>query len=300
MPLDQIVFIIPVIVFAAIIVAAILIRNIFAEVPEDKREYMDPLPPALRLIWPVIQLIAYYVGPMIPASMLDGMNNRLNLSGLAYMFNPYQFFGLKVFAAICFTILAVASAYAMKYDSPDMIVLALVGGFLLGYMLPEMSLSDARKRRQKEILKTLPVFLDYITLTVESGANFSTALAQAVDKGPPGVLQHEFRHILRDMRAGVPRAEALLRMDERVRLPSVTAFISAVIQAERLGASLGATLKAQSQQRREERFLRAEKLAMEAPVKMIFPLVAFIFPITFGVLAFLIYMKWQLEVVGRG
>ena len=88
-------------------------------------------------------------------------------------------------------------------------------------------------------------------------------------------------------------ADALRRMDERVRIPQVTSFISAVIQAERMGASLGSTFRSQADQRRSERFQQAEKLAMEAPVKLIFPLVAFIFPVTFLVLMFPIAVKFM-------
>ncbi|UUZ55949.1 type II secretion system F family protein [Massilia sp. H-1] len=105
-------------------------------------------------------------------------------------------------------------------------------------------------------------------------------------KGPNGPLKNEFAFVIRDLRSGLTRAEALRRMDERVRIPQVTSFISAVIQAERMGASLGPTFRAQADQRRIERFQIAEKLAMEAPVKLIFPLVAFIFPVTFLVLMF--------------
>ena len=119
------------------------------------------------------------------------------------------------------------------------------------------------------------------------------AITQAVAKGPSGPLKNEFAYVLRDLRAGLTRAEALRRMEGRVRIQQVSSFISAVIQAERMGASLGPTFRAQAEQRRIERFQIAEKLAMEAPVKLIFPLVAFIFPVTFLVLMFPIAMKFM-------
>ena len=82
-------------------------------------------------------------------------------------------------------------------------------------------------------------------------------------------------------------------MAARLREPSITAFTTAVIQAESMGMSLGPVLRAQADQRRSERFLRAEKMAMEAPVKMLFPLIAFIFPCTFIVLFFPIVIKFM-------
>ena len=98
---------------------------------------------------------------------------------------------------------------------------------------------------------------------------------------------------MRDIRAGASRADALTRMAERLDIKAVSAFVRAVIQAEKLGSSMSKVLKVQSDQRRNERFQRAEKLAMEAPVKLIFPLMAFIFPVTFMILAFPIVMKFM-------
>ena len=98
--------------------------------------------------------------------------------------------------------------------------------------------------------------------------------------------------MLRDLRSGLTRAEALTRLEERVQLKEISNFVKAVIQADRMGASLGQTFRFQAEQRRTERFQRAEKKAMEAPVKLIFPLVAFIFPETFLVLGFPIAMKF--------
>jgi tight adherence protein C len=115
---------------------------------------------------------------------------------------------------------------------------------------------------------------------------------QAVAKGPKGALRDEFMRVLRDIRAGKPRAEALRAKATRLNEPSINSFVTAVVQAESLGMSLGPVLRAQADQRRTERFLRAEKLAMEAPVKMLFPLIAFIFPCTFIVIGFPIVMKF--------
>jgi tight adherence protein C len=130
---------------------------------------------------------------------------------------------------------------------------------------------------------------------VEAGLNLTGAIKQAMDKGPPGALRNEFQMITRDLRAGVPRADALRRMENRLNMKAITSFVGTVIQAEKMGASVGAALRVQSQQRRIERFQRAEKLAMEAPVKLILPLIAFIFPVTFIVLAFPIVVKFMQE-----
>jgi len=119
------------------------------------------------------------------------------------------------------------------------------------------------------------------------------ALQQAALKGPKGALCDEIKRVLRDVRSGKARADALRAMSERVQEPAVTNFVTALIQAERMGMNLGPVLRAQADQRRSERFLRAEKLAMEAPVKLLFPLIAFIFPCTFIVLFFPIVVQFM-------
>jgi tight adherence protein C len=168
---------------------------------------------------------------------------------------------------------------------------AMAAGALLGWMYPAIWLRDRITVRRRELLRMMPFFLDIITLCVEAGLNMQGAMTQAVAKGPQGLVRDEFQRVLRDIRAGKARAEALRGMAERLNEPGIAHFTSAVIQAESMGMNLGPVLRAQAEQRRSERFLRAEKLAMEAPVKMLFPLIAFIFPCTFIVLLFPIAMK---------
>lgn len=116
--------------------------------------------------------------------------------------------------------------------------------------------------------------------------NLNSALMQAVEKGPPGPLNHEFQKVLRDIKAGVGKIEALRNMSERIDIREIRSLVSSLSHAEKSGSSVGETLRIQSEQRRTERFQRAEKLAMQAPVKLVGPLVLFIFPTTFIVLFF--------------
>jgi tight adherence protein C len=145
------------------------------------------------------------------------------------------------------------------------------------------------------VIKDLPVFLDFIVMTVEAGMNITGGMEQATQKGPPGPLAQEFTRLLRDLRSGLARAEALRRMSDRMDMSQISSFTGTLIQADRVGASLGATLRAQASQRREERFMRAEKLALEAPVKMMLPLVMFFFPLVFLVLGYFIYLRMKQE-----
>src|SRR5690606_37284676 len=176
----------------------------------------------------------------------------------------------------------------LEKESPGAIVAAL----LLGFFYPVIWLNDVRVKRVIQVQKTLPTYLDYITMAVEAGLNMTGAINQAMEKGQHGPLKHEFYLVVRDLRSGVPRADALRRMEARMQMSEITSFVGTSIQAEKMGARLGTALKAQAEQRRNERFQRAEKQAMEAPVKLIFPLLVFIFPLTFLILGFPIAMKF--------
>ena len=176
--------------------------------------------------------------------------------------------------------------------------ISVVNAGLIGLMaatLPLMWMRDTGKQREQAILRQLPFVLDLITLAVESGLNLTGAIVETVEKGPAGILRDELATVLRDIRAGARRAEALESMGARIKLPAVTNLVAGLIAADRQGGAIGVLLRGQALQRRNERFARAEKLAMEAPVKMLFPLIAFIFPCTFIILFFPIFHRLVAE-----
>jgi len=154
----------------------------------------------------------------------------------------------------------------------------------VGLFYPLFWLRDKVKKRQLEITRALPYNLDLLTLAVEAGLDFQAAVAKVVEKGKQGALADELRFMLSQLKVGKTREEALKIMAERVSMQSVSAFTNALIQADRMGASLGKVLRIQSTQLRNDRSQRAEKLANEAPVKMLFPLIFCIFPTVFLVL----------------
>jgi tight adherence protein C len=263
--------------------------SLILAVPADDRAYLDRPPLGFRLVWPVIRILAWYLRAVIPAAWQVVLERRLQKAGLDFVLTPEQLLAGHGVGAIAG--LLAGCGVAQLLEGPLVLPALLTGVF--GGFYPAIWLSEQIDARRKDLLKTLPFYLDIITLCVEAGLNLNGALRQATLKGPPGVLRQEFKRILRDIRAGKPRAEALRAFAARVGEPSVTNLVSSIIQAEALGMSLGPLLRAQAEQRRTERFLRAEKLAMEAPVKMLLPLVAFIFPCTFVVLGFPIFMMFK-------
>lgn len=276
---------------AAVFLFLLGVYLLYRQVPPENREFMDPLPGGLKLIWPLIQVIAYYFCTNLPVNMLERLEKRLQQTGVAYLLSAEQFIALRFVGAG----LALAAAWLtlamLQRTEPAWLLFALV----LGFFLPELWLRDTRRKRESAVVRAMPIYLDFITMAVEAGLNLSGALSQAMEKGPRGPLRNEFGIVLRDLRSGVTRADALRRMAARLNVSEVTSFVSSMIQAERMGSSMAAVLRVQSEQRRNERFQRAEKMAMEAPIKLIGPLILFIFPVTFIVLGFPIVMKFLAE-----
>ncbi|MCK5069994.1 MAG: type II secretion system F family protein [Desulfocapsa sp.] len=257
-------------------------------VPEEDREFMDPLPPFLNFIWPLVRIVAYYGCTRIPFSYLQNVEQRIKGNGLAYMMIAEEFIALRVIASTMALLFGyIFISFVGEWNPIFYIVLPT-----LGFFYPDIWVRDIRKKQIDSVLRTLPAYLDFITMAVEAGLNFSGAIEQARKKGPKGPLVIELGIVLRDMRSGIPRVKALKRMAKRLDIQEITSFVNAVVQAEKMGSSMAGVLRIQAEQRRSERFQRAEKKAMEAPVKLIGPLVLFIFPTTFIVLAFPIAIKF--------
>lgn len=274
--------------FGCVITFLLGMYQLFLVVEEDDRAYMDPLPVPLKLVWPLIQIISFFFCSLLPYEMMERVEKRLQHTGVSYLLTADQFVALRIVSAM---ISFVLTLYVMLSLDKFHAIWLIFGPFA-GFFLPVVWLQDTRKRRELAIIRAMPVYLDFITMAVEAGLNLQGALAQAMEKAPPGPLRNEFGTVLRDLRSGLPRADALRRMAERLDITEVTSFVSSMIQAEKMGSSLAAVLRVQAEQRRNERFQRAEKTAMEAPIKLTFPLVVFIFPVTFIILGFPIVMKF--------
>jgi tight adherence protein C len=269
-----------------------------ARIPDEDRRYKDTPPIGFRLVWWPIQWCSYPLARIVSQAPDAPLAIKLRKAGLEYTINPTQFVAARL---LCTLAIAAGAMVILKlleqgpaggFSAASYWQAGAVGA-LFGWVYCVIWLKDRVAARKRELQKTLPFVLDLITLCVEAGLNLQGAFNQAVEKGPHGVLRNEIQRVLRDVRNGKARAEALRSMSDRLQEPSVMNFVTAMIQAERVGMNLGPALRAQADQRRAERFLRAEKLAMEAPVKLLFPLIAFIFPCTFIVLFFPIAVQFM-------
>ena len=204
------------------------------------------------------------------------------------IFKPYEYFvdmyGLPSYSDIDVTGF-VAITYTLLFgimfgDLGQGLVLFLLG--ILGGLMPVVFLNTTIQRRQKQIEHQLPEVLDLLCVSVQAGLSFDAALSKitARMKGP---FIDECRRMQDDIRMGVVRRTAMRSMADRCGLEDVSLFMTSIIQAERLGTSMGKTLKNQADNIRERRRQYVKAQAMKAPVKIVFPLVLFIFPAIFVV-----------------
>lgn len=152
------------------------------------------------------------------------------------------------------------------------------------FLNPTLWLRRTLNQRHLSIQKALPYVLDLLTLSVEAGLDFMTAIRRILDYRAMDPLGEELLRMFREVQIGKTRRDALKQMAARAMQPDLNGVVHSLVQADELGVSIGYILRIQSDQMRVKRFQRAEKLANEAPVKMLFPLIFFIFPSVFVVL----------------
>lgn len=163
------------------------------------------------------------------------------------------------------------------------IIFLFIAGILLSLISPLIFIKSKIKDRYNKALKELPDFIDLLTVSLEAGLGFDLAMNKVVSK-TNGILSSEFHTCLEEIRLGKSRRDAFLALKERLSFDSMISLINSILQAEKLGMSMVQIFRIKSQEEREKRRQRAEEAAMKVPVKILFPLVFFIFPSIFIVL----------------
>lgn len=270
-----------------VMVSGIFIFRIVTAVQQEDRTYADKPPGVLKRVWLLTQFINFYVGSYLSVEYREKKIRRLRKAELDYVLSPQQWFSSKLAYALLIGLLAFLMGIWLRINALTLPLFAAIFGFV--YL--EMWLRDRIKMIEVQVVKNLPNFLDMLTLAVESGSNLTVGITIAVEKTADSPLRRAFARLLREIRSGRSRVDALRSLEERLDIVALSSLTSALVQAEKTGASLGNVLRSQSTQRTNERFSRAEKLAMEAPVKMLGPLILCIFPCTFVVIGFPIGMK---------
>jgi len=200
---------------------------------------------------------------------------------LERVLTPATWLGMRIVHAVGAALLAAWLAMLAHAS----IVPLVLAGLSVGCASGGLWMRKTRRSLEQRIARDLPSYLDLLTVCVEAGATLTSGINQIIEAAPASPLRRYFEHVLREVRGGQLRAHAFERVAELYAVPSLTTLAAALGHAESSGMSLGGILRAQGQQRVAERFARAERLAMQAPVKLLGPLILCIFPCTFVVLA---------------
>lgn len=208
-----------------------------------------------------------------PSGGASKMQRRLDLAG-----NPAGWGADRVLAmkGLGLIIGAVLGALLGIHRPALAIVYAIIGAVCL-FFLPDVLLYNSGIKRQEAILDALPDALDMLSVCVEAGLGFDSALSQ-VARNTRGPLAEEFARALREMQIGLSRVQALRAVADRTTVAELRSFISAFVQASELGVPVARVLREQTGEMRVRRRQRAEERAQKVPVKIMFPVVTCLFP----------------------
>lgn len=213
---------------------------------------------------------------------------RLVVSGLDDAWSPEQLAALQLALFLAAPLIMIFAGLRIELMAGlvqgGMLGVTIIVSAAVGAYLPWLLVNDKAKKTHAEVLLELPDSLDLLTIAVDAGLDFNSAMKRLIEGRRPGRLTDELQRYFRNVELGRTRREALKEFSDRMQLPDVTNFTSALIQADKLGASVAGVLRTQSDLMRVRRTQRAEKAAAEAPVKMLAPLVLFIFPSVFFVI----------------
>jgi tight adherence protein C len=224
-----------------------------------------------------------------PENEADISNMRKNLLRAGYRKNNTLiiFYGMKILLAVCLPVcLFIFGALIAKAIPAANFMLYSVLLALLGFYLPGLWLRTVISERQRKILEGFPDVLDLMVVCVEAGMGLDAAIFRAGKEIElkNRVISEEFKLLSLELRAGKSRQDALRSLAMRVNLEDVNSLISLLIQTDRFGTSVAQALRVHSEAMRVKRYQMAEEIAAKLPVKLVFPLVLFIFPSLFVVI----------------
>ncbi len=208
----------------------------------------------------------------------ERLNHLILTSGLGSELNVDEFIGLQILWGVIFPIVLLILNFALELGYPWPLVF-VVG--LLGFQLPKWHAKAQRKKRMLSVQIDLPFFIDLLALSTEAGLDFIGSIQRIVDKAEESVLADEFSVVLKDLKLGSSRKDALLALAHRLDMTEIQSFVTMLIDADATGAGIAGVLKDQSIQMRLNRFVRAEKAGARASQMILIPLMIFIIPAVF-------------------
>ncbi len=258
----------------------------------DGRRRERRIPLLYRLLLPFTPNLAGWVNRPMFARIREDLDRRLVAAGYEGLLSGRELLALRWLLPAVFGPLTVFLVHWGLGRIPGAVGQALLQRALVfdivlllyWFIQPSLWLQRRLRERHLQIQRALPFVLDLLTLSVEAGLDFMSAIKRIIDRREIDALNEELIRMFREVQLGKTRREALRDLADRVQQPDVRAVTNALVQADELGVSIGAILRIQADQMRVRRFLNAEKMANEAPVKLLFPLIGFIFPAVFLIL----------------
>ena len=246
------------------------------EVSLEKLELARPF--SERVVVPFLRRVGELSARFTPQKVLLETNKKLEQAGNPGRIDAATFLAARFIVPVFFDgfILLMSSLAPDPWPTGRLLLVLLIFG-LLGFFFPQLWLTSRIQSRQHEIRKAMPDALDLLTICVEAGLSFDSAMQKVSDKWQ-NQLSLAFARAIREVQLGKMRREALRDMSDRLNISEMTSFTAAIIQSEHLGVSMAKVLRIQSEQMRMKRRQRAEEEAHKAPVKMIFPMGLLIFP----------------------
>jgi len=229
-----------------------------------------------RVVIPMIEALSRVAQRFTPQNTIEASRHKLELAGIAHKLKPTTFLGIRMGAALILGATSLMIAFASTLPVLQRLLVIAVA-FVLGFVLPSVWLGSKISSRQNAIIKALPDALDLLTICVEAGLGFDAAMSKVAEKWE-NELSLAFTKTVQEMQLGKLRREALRSMANSMDVADMTTFVAAIIQADQLGVSMAKVMRIQSDTMRMKRRQRAEEKARQAPIKMMFPLVFFIFP----------------------
>jgi tight adherence protein C len=203
---------------------------------------------------------------------------KIIAAGLREEFTPDEFIAFKLFNIVFFPLLG---GFLRALDLLDVPTLAFVAAPALGWFYPDMWVKGRMQARQKAVVRAMPFIVDLLALSTEAGLDFVGAIGKVVEKAAPSPLVEEFAQLLKEIKVGSSRQEALREMGARIDCPEINSFVAILISADQMGASIGKILRQQSDQIRVARVLAAEKAGAAATQKVLLVTVFLIVPAVF-------------------
>lgn len=235
-----------------------------------------------RVISPLWMDAKKSLSKRMPGKQAEKLDKQLMQAGNPFQMKAADYRLVQLAFYIVMPLISLGYGLLLGIKSENLIFF-LLGGIGLGAILPGRFIKMKIVKRRKLALKEFPDFVDLLLVSLEAGLGFDSGLSKVIGK-QEGVLAQEFRRCLEEMRLGIPRKEALMGVRDRLEVEEISSFINNVLRAEKLGVGMVQVLRILTGDVRERRRQRAEETAMKAPIKILFPLVFFIFPSLFIVI----------------